>query len=200
MLMHAIAHGGCKNTVREDVLKADSGRKRKKMKKKCLAAPGTRTGVSISPGFSVGCPTSWAIPAVPIWQNNRDLLRAIAVTRGWKGHRNKSQHRKLTLEKNNLQRSCRDSNPRPFEHGDTALYHGAIPDVGEYYATRCNSQHVSFRRLKTYNNISGSLVAMPGHEDQSRLWTALTVCFLPQLRADCWCWHFQHDLSEQSGK
>ena len=29
------------------------------------------------------------------WQNDRDLLRATAVTRGWNGYRNKSQHRKL---------------------------------------------------------------------------------------------------------
>ena len=28
------------------------------------------------------------------WQNDRDLLRAAAVTRGWNGYRNKSQHRK----------------------------------------------------------------------------------------------------------
>ena len=27
------------------------------------------------------------------WQNDRDLLRATAVTRGWNGYRNKSQHR-----------------------------------------------------------------------------------------------------------
>ena len=33
------------------------------------------------------------------WQNDRDLLRANAVTRGWNGCRNKIQHRKLTLEK-----------------------------------------------------------------------------------------------------
>ena len=33
------------------------------------------------------------------WQNVRDLLRATAVTRGWNGYRNKSQRRKLTLEK-----------------------------------------------------------------------------------------------------
>ena len=33
------------------------------------------------------------------WQNDRDLLRATAVTRGWNGYRNKSQHRKLTLER-----------------------------------------------------------------------------------------------------
>ena len=33
------------------------------------------------------------------WQNDRGLLRATAVTRGWNGYRNKSQHRKLTLKK-----------------------------------------------------------------------------------------------------
>ena len=33
------------------------------------------------------------------WQNDRDLLRATAVTWGWNGYRNKSQHRKLTMEK-----------------------------------------------------------------------------------------------------
>ena len=33
------------------------------------------------------------------WQNDLDLLRATAVTRGWNGYRNKSQHTKLTLEK-----------------------------------------------------------------------------------------------------
>ena len=33
------------------------------------------------------------------WQNDRDLLRAVGVTRGWNGYRKKSQHRMLTLEK-----------------------------------------------------------------------------------------------------
>ena len=31
------------------------------------------------------------------WQNDRGLLRATAVTWGWNGYRNKSQHRKSTL-------------------------------------------------------------------------------------------------------
>ena len=48
------------------------------------------------------------------WQNDRDLLRATAVTRGWNGYRNKSQHRKL---RKFSRRSCRDSNLRPFSHG-----------------------------------------------------------------------------------
>ena len=33
------------------------------------------------------------------WQNERDLFHATAVTCGWNRYRNKSQHRKSTLEK-----------------------------------------------------------------------------------------------------
>ena len=42
------------------------------------------------------------------WQNDRDLLRATVVTRGWNGYRNKSQHRKSTLEKKILPLFCVD--------------------------------------------------------------------------------------------
>ena len=33
------------------------------------------------------------------WHNGLNLLHATALTRGWNGYRNKSQHRKFTLEK-----------------------------------------------------------------------------------------------------
>ena len=36
------------------------------------------------------------------WQNGWDILRATEITRGWNGYRNRSQHRKLTLEKKTL--------------------------------------------------------------------------------------------------
>ena len=55
------------------------------------------------------------------WQNDRDLLRATVVTRGWNGYRNKSQHRKSTLEKKIFPPFNRDSNPRPFNHESGAL-------------------------------------------------------------------------------
>ena len=54
------------------------------------------------------------------WQNDRDLTCYCGNT-GWNGYRNKSQHRKSTLEKKILRRSCRDSNPRPFNHESGAL-------------------------------------------------------------------------------
>ena len=55
------------------------------------------------------------------WQSDRGLLRATAVTRGLNGYRNKSQHRKLTLEKKILPPFQQDSNPRPFNHESGAL-------------------------------------------------------------------------------
>ena len=63
------------------------------------------------------------------WQNNRDLLRATAVTRGWNGYRNKSQHRKLALEIFLSRRFCRDSNPRPFDHESGDLTTGVSPHL-----------------------------------------------------------------------
>ena len=38
-----------------------------------------------------------------------------------KEYRNKSQHRKLTLEKKILRCSCQESNPRPFDHKSVAV-------------------------------------------------------------------------------
>ena len=55
------------------------------------------------------------------WQNDLGLLHATAVTRGWNGYQNKCQHSKVTLEKKILCRSCRDSNPRPFDHESGTL-------------------------------------------------------------------------------
>ena len=49
------------------------------------------------------------------WQNDRGLLRATAVTRGWNGYRNKSQHRKLTLEKKILPPLQQGFEPATFQ-------------------------------------------------------------------------------------
>ena len=48
------------------------------------------------------------------WQNDQDLLRAIAVTREWNGYRNKIQHRKMTLEKKILPSHLRGLDPETF--------------------------------------------------------------------------------------
>ena len=61
------------------------------------------------------------------WQNNRDLLRATAVTRGWNGHRNKSQHRKLTLEKKFIPPLLHGLEPATFQSRIRRSNHWAIP-------------------------------------------------------------------------
>ena len=55
------------------------------------------------------------------WQNDRGLLRATAVTRGWNGYRNKSQHRKSTLEKKILPPLLQGFEPATFNHESGAL-------------------------------------------------------------------------------
>ena len=61
------------------------------------------------------------------WQNDRGLLRATAVTRGWNGYRNKSQHRKLTMEKKILPPLLQRFEPATFRSRVRRSNHGAIP-------------------------------------------------------------------------
>ena len=61
------------------------------------------------------------------WQNDRDLLRATVVTRGWNGYRNKSQHRKSTLEKKILPPFQQGFEPATFQSRVRRSDHWAIP-------------------------------------------------------------------------
>ena len=61
------------------------------------------------------------------WQNDRDLLRATAVTRGWNGYWNKSQHRKSTLEKKILPPLQQGFEPATFQSRVRRSNHWAIP-------------------------------------------------------------------------
>ena len=61
------------------------------------------------------------------WQNDRNLLRATAVTRGWNGYRNTSQHRKSTLEKKILPPLLQGLEPGTFQSRVRRSNHWAIP-------------------------------------------------------------------------
>ena len=61
------------------------------------------------------------------WQNDGALLRATAVTRGWNGYRNKSEHRKLTLEKKILPPLQQGFEPATFRSRVRRSNHWAIP-------------------------------------------------------------------------
>ena len=61
------------------------------------------------------------------WQNDRGLLRATAVTRGWNGYWNRSQHRKLSLEKKILPPLQQGFEPATFRSRVRRSNHWAIP-------------------------------------------------------------------------
>ena len=61
------------------------------------------------------------------WQNDRDILRATAVTWGWNGYQNKSRHRKLTLEKKILPLLLQGFEPGTFQSRVQRSNHWAIP-------------------------------------------------------------------------
>ena len=61
------------------------------------------------------------------WQNDRDLLRATVVTRGWNRYRNKSQHGKSTLENKILLLFQQGFEPATFQSRVQRSNHWAIP-------------------------------------------------------------------------
>ena len=61
------------------------------------------------------------------WQNDRGLLHATAVTQGLNGYQNKSQHRKLTLEKKILPPLQQGFEPATFRSRVWRSNHWAIP-------------------------------------------------------------------------
>ena len=61
------------------------------------------------------------------WQNDQDFLRATVVTQGWNGYRNKSQHRKSTLEKKILPPFQQGFEPATFQSRVRRSNHWAIP-------------------------------------------------------------------------
>ena len=63
------------------------------------------------------------------WQNDWGLLRTTAVTRGWNGCRNMSQHRKLPLEKNILPPLPQGFEPATFRSRVRRSNHWAIPAI-----------------------------------------------------------------------
>ena len=77
------------------------------------------------------------------WQNDWDLLRATAVTRGWNGYRNKSQHRKLTLEKKIIPPLQQGFEPETFQSRVRRSSHRAIPVNNTTNNTRIKNKSVN---------------------------------------------------------
>ena len=87
------------------------------------------------------------------WQNDRDLLRATAVTRRWNGHRNKSQHRKSTLENTILPPFHQGFEPATFQSRIRRSNHWAIPAPTELSSSNhTQSFHIICADPKTSNH------------------------------------------------
>ena len=78
------------------------------------------------------------------WQNDRDLLLATAVTRGWNGYRNKSQHRKSTMEKKILPPLQQGFEPATFQSRVRRFNHWAIPARPSFDSVLSNLQGCFF--------------------------------------------------------
>ena len=55
------------------------------------------------------------------WQNDRGLLRATDVARGWNGHQIKDSSQSSLWRRKFARRSLRESHSRPFDHESGAL-------------------------------------------------------------------------------
>ena len=86
---------------------------------------GAGSGYTIQPCTSLHCHFIWSCICrihvclavtchLHFWQNDWDLLHATVVTWGWNGYQNKSQHRKLTLEKKILPLLLPGLEPKTF--------------------------------------------------------------------------------------
>ena len=93
------------------------------------------------------------------WQNDRDFLRATVVTRGWNGYRNKSQHRKSTLEKKILPPFQQGFEPATFQSRVRCSNHYWVNDISIFYI------YIFFLNVLS---TSLSLTGNSGHHTQLR--------------------------------
>ena len=82
------------------------------------------------------------------WQNGQGLLHATVVTRGWNRYWNKSQHRKLTLEKTILPPLLQGFKPTTFLSWAQHFNHWAIT------APQGQRSHDLFLQAKVHHKLS----------------------------------------------
>ena len=87
------------------------------------------------------------LPPVHFYQNDRDLLRATAVTRGCNGYRNKSQYTKLTTKKKILPPLLPGLEPETFRSRFRRSTIELSP-LPAYHSADKNSPSLQYRRRK----------------------------------------------------
>ena len=109
-----------------------------------------------------------------IWQNDQDLLRATAVTRGWNGYRNKSQHRKSTLEKKILPPFQQGFEPATFQSRVRCSNHWAIPAPTVSDSISMHFIDVDSQTLTSYWTVDLSSYEKTAHKAQKKKGSPIT--------------------------
>ena len=136
------------------------------------------------------------------WQNDRDFLRATAVTRGWNGYWNKSQHRKSTLEKKILPPFQQGFEPATFQSRVRCSNHWAIPApeavvvIIKYIYKTEKAEEKKERKKKFFKKRKKG--GVNDHNFQSLFSSVLTRTrfhllkkFCLKLNKPCFWWQFQ---------
>ena len=90
------------------------------------------------------------------WRNDWGLLCATAVTQGWNGYQDKSQHRRLTLEKKILPPLLQGFKPVTFQPWVRCSNHWAIPTPHLTYETLiASTKHFLFFITASSKPIAG---------------------------------------------
>ena len=131
-------------------------------------------------------------------QNDRDLLRDTAVTRGWNGYRNQSQHKKLTLEKKILPPLLQGFEPATFQSRVRRSNHWAIP-LG--VARRRTTGYLGVAKIFTAGYLHGDSKETLLHWNFGRQRDLTTGCLGLTWRLDCteWNWWQQKNTADQLG-
>ena len=86
--------------------------------------PGQRHSQPTPTWLGQGCCVFRCNLTLHFWRNDRGLLRATAVTRVWSGLRKRVSTQSWLWRRKFSRRSCRDSNPQPFDHESGDLANG----------------------------------------------------------------------------
>ena len=130
-------------------------------------------------------------------QNDRGLLRATAVTRGWNGYRNKSQHRKLTVEKKILPPLQQGFEPATFRSRVRRSNRWAIPAppwriwIAELFVTK-PGMLMHHYKPECHVRKMGCYLQGQGHSNWVWVHTMKSWLFLLYVLN---CWRFGDQLS-----
>ena len=120
------------------------------------------------------------------WQNDQDLLHATAVTHGWNSYQNKSQHRKLTLEKKILLLLLQGFKPATFQAWVWRSNHWAIPAPLEYIAIQ--SKLLTTRTGKQRQSLTDSITLVTEDTELDEINLRVSSMHLGRF------WYLKHQL------